>query len=143
MNEIEKMYENAGVEKELVYFECHRGRSSMRRCPISSDERDKGCSSCSFRDEVKEVYEYPPFTAERQIELIKWLLYHESIDYLKMSYTSEEGGILDISIKCMSGYSYENDDDDDFDIALASLINGLWQDLTEEEKQQIKEILSK
>lgn len=141
MSEVTKLYENARIEKELAYFECNRGKSSMRCCPVSSDERDKECSSCFFRDKMKEVYKYPPFTAEKQIELIKWLVYHELIECLKMSYTNEEGGILDISIECMSGYSYSNDDDDDFDIALASLINGLWDDLTEKEKQQIKEIL--
>lgn len=107
------------------------------------NEIEKMYEKCNFEKSmgVGSPVVLHPFTPEKELKLIKWLLYHELIDYLKMSYTSEEGGILDISIKCMSGYSYKNDDDDDFDIALASLINGLWQDLTEEEKQQIKEIL--
>lgn len=129
MNEIEKLYKNAGIENELQDFRCHRNWGIC--------ENEHKCKICKHFELIYSV----PFTAEKQLELIKWLLYHKSIDYLKMSYTSEEGGILDISIKCMSGYTYENDNDDDFNIALASLINELWQDLTEKEKQQIKEIL--
>lgn len=130
-DEIEKMYENAKIDYEERYNDCI---SKIKRgCPSNSP-----CDICKYSEEK---YIYPPFTEKKQIELIKWLLYHELIEHLKMYYTSEEGGILDMSIKCMSCYSYSNDNDDDFDIALASLINGLWQDLTEEEKQQIKEIL--
>jgi len=116
MNEITKLYENANVEKHLVYFECHIGRSSMRCCPVSSDERDKECSSCFFRDKMKEVYEYPPFTAEKQLELIKWLS-----DTIGNFYYDIETG--------------------SFEETLAKLINKLWEDLTEKQKQQIKEIL--
>ena len=129
MNEIEKLYENANVEKHLAYFECHRGRSSMRCCPINSDERDEGCSSCFFRDKMKEVYEYPPFTAEKQIKITKFLLkkavYYDVKDDKYWFYYEE----------CESaGYK-------PFDEAIAHFINKLWQDLTLEEKQQIKEIL--
>lgn len=119
MNEIEKLYENARIEKELDYFECNRGRSSMRCCPVSSDERDKECSSCFFRDKMKEVYEYPLFTAEKQLDIVKQILFSTWWMNLKRLQFAEK-----------------------FDEGLAQMINEFWQDLTEEEKQQIKEILS-
>lgn len=120
MNEIEKMYSNAGI-----------------KCLHPSGF----CRHIGAICEVCERHKYPPFTAEKQLKLIKWLLHHKQIDYLRMSYTEGEYCILDISIKCVTGYSYSNSDDDDFDIALASLINAIWQDLIKKEKQQIKEIL--
>lgn len=134
MNEIKKMYKNANVEKHLAYFECHRGRSSMRCCPINSDERDKGCFSCFFRDKMKEVYQYPPFTAEKQLELIKFLSWH--FEYgIKIT-------------KYLNGFSINNytgtrcsELSKTFDESLASIVNKIWQDLTPEEKQQIKELL--
>ena len=128
-DEIIKLYENARIEKELAYFECNRGRSSMRCCPVSSDERDKECSSCFFRDKMKEVYEYPPFTAEKQLEIMKFLLkkavYYDVKDDKYWFYYEE----------CESaGYK-------PFDEAIAHFINKLWADMLDEEKQQIKEIL--
>jgi hypothetical protein len=90
----------------------------MRCCPISSDERDEGCSFCFFRDKMKEVYEYPPLTAEKQLELIKEIvpgypLYYASGDYDNFSF--EEG--------------------------LACRINRHWEHWNDKQKQQIKEIL--
>ena len=112
MSEITKLYENAGI-KPL--------------CQIP----DKYCG-------VQNVY--ADFTAKKQIELIKWLLYNAKVDCLNMFYKDEEN-YLEISINCKNGYSYENSFDDNFEIAMASVINTLWQSLTSEEKQQIKEIL--
>lgn len=40
------------------------------------------------------------------------------------------------------GFISEDFLNEDIEILIASLINSLWQDLTEEEKQQIKEILN-
>lgn len=76
---------------------------------------------------------YPQFTAEKQIELIKWAARREPK--------------VEIGYSSVCGYWVENQTDtryyfgDQFDSALASLINSLWQDLTEEEKQQVKGIL--
>ena len=80
MSEITKLYENAGIEVPAVRLKI-------------------------FKDDNGKIYTQPPFTAEKQLELIKWL-----------------GA-------------------EDFENALAGLINSLWQDLTEEEKQQVKGIL--
>lgn len=101
MNEIEKMYENAGIEKiELKY-----------------------------PDNFEPFY--PEFTAEKQLELIKWLIKY---DELHADFNDNEYGF--------SSLNYSGNYKKDFAEALASVINfELWQDLTEEERKQIKEIL--
>ena len=93
MSEITKLYENAGVEKQKYY----------------------ACKSPDYSDVFEE--KLPPFTAERQLELIKWMVNTNHRYYL-----------LDV---------VEND----FEESLAKVFNLYWQDLTEEEKQQVKGIL--
>lgn len=66
----------------------------------------------------EQIINYPPFTAEKQIELIKWLIVH-----------SPDTCLEDEIIVCA------------FEDSLANIINTLWQDLTSEEKQQVKGIL--
>lgn len=83
---------------------------------------------------------YPPFTAEKQLELIKWLARHNFVVCKNLGgwHTGinptydEEFGIT--CSKRATNYG-------SFEYALTSLINHLWQDLTEEEKQQVKGIL--
>lgn len=100
MSEIEKMYENAGVLKEC-----------LSPCYINKTWRKThDCPNCDNREN------YPPFTAEKQIELIKFLMGDYS-SYLNII------------------------DTNNFENSLASYINYLWLGLSEEEKQQIKEIL--
>ena len=102
MNEITKLYENAGVLKEC-----------LSPCYINKTWRKThDCPNCDNRES------YPPFTAEKQIELIK---------NVSPSYP------LNYHTKCFQGYSFEE--------GLAKCINNLWQYLTAEEKQQVKGIL--
>lgn len=119
MSEIEKMYENAGIKpfKSCEFctqksVDCLKENISNITCGLSSDE-------------------YPPFTAEKQIELIKWLIRYDAI-YINYNNNKYNFNTL----------YYYGEYKKDFEEALASVINNeLWQDLTEEEKQQIKEIL--
>ena len=115
MNEIEKMYELANVET-LLYC-----------CDGTHGEPTKKCKGCLDYREV-----YPPFTAEKQIELIKWLVKNQ--DIFKITYHRE-------FLWCSSIEWVESDCYEEFEESLASLINSLWQDLTEEERKQIEEIL--
>jgi hypothetical protein len=128
MSEIEKMYENAGIEpthydacaledkywnnEELanqygtfdsyLSFECpHYGEGCYSTCEYAYD-KDK----------------YPPFTAEKQLEIVKQILFSTWWLNLKRLQFSEK-----------------------FDEGLAQMINELWQDLTPKEKQQAKGIL--
>ena len=114
MSEIEEMYKNV-IEKQS-YCTAHDCLDMSK------------CENCCFCKRI-----YPSFTAEKQIELIKWSARREPK--------------VEIGYSSVCGYWVETPTDtryyfgDQFDNALASLINNLWQDLTEEEKQQIKEIL--
>lgn len=94
MNEVEKMYSNAvGKQSYCTANDC----LDMSKC--------EGCYFCKRM--------HSPFTAEKQLELIKW-------------------------IACNKINECKNID---FGEVLAELINSFWQDLTEEEKETIRGIL--
>ena len=97
MNEVEKMYENAGLHK-------------------------KSYIAVNFNDKI--------FTAEKQLELIKWLA-KRPLTLLIGRYKG----------KYYFGSSNFSSKADSFDNAIAIRINDLWQDLTDTERKQIKEIL--
>ena len=132
MTEVEKLYELAGVEKEFDYLECHRGRSSIC-CPLMDyeNEKDEKCEGCVNSSKMQEVYSYPEFTAEKQIELIKWLGSKYGL-YIVDKY----------SIGALVGeYVEEFCTKKNFEDALAGCTNSIWQDLTTDEQEQIREIL--
>ena len=119
MSEVEKMYENAGVLKEC-----------LSPCLINKTWRKyHDCPNCNKREN------YPPFTAEKQLELIKWLAKNDKFHCLEIEFFIKE---KDYKISTNQKASNFNED---FTETLASLINNLWQDLTDEEKQQVKGIL--
>jgi hypothetical protein len=106
-DEITKLYKNAGISKEPAII------------PSSG--------------EVIYWKNYPPFTAEKQIRIIKWL--SDKADYIDIHYDRYKG-IFNIQTG-MGGLYVCNE----FERALASRVNAIWQNLTEEEKQQVKGIL--
>lgn len=116
MSEVEKLYENAMVEKITLFKPKH---------------------SITLGDYDEEYIDYPPFTAEKQIELIKLLGnlrdYTVEIDKFKGVYY----------VGCRSAGSNDKlwGSSNIFEDALAELINETWFCLTEEHKQQIREIL--
>lgn len=106
MSEVTKLYENAGIEP--------------KKCSECDNNMD-----CGFGKDC-----YPPFTAKKQIELIKWLMKYDEIHG---DYNDGYG---------FSTLNYSGKYKKDFEESLASIINNeLWQDLSEEEKQQVKGIL--
>ena len=102
MNEVEKMYENAGIEPVLFYD-----------CESYNQKAEKGYL----------------FTAEKQLELIKWLAKYD----ISIWHTKVWDIEADELSGCISGEVFEN--------VLAQYINYIWQSLTEEERKQIKNIL--
>lgn len=135
MSEIEKMYKNAGVETNK-YKLCCTGCKHIAKLEVINGYPSKWI--CDKYDEVancdKAEPEYPPFTAEKQIELIKFLL---------KNYVG-----IDIS-KRINGFNFLVDNatfngckhnDKNFEESLAGVINKLWVDMPEEEKQQVKEL---
>ena len=107
MSEIEKMYRNSGIKK------------------IELD----------YPDNFEPFY--PEFTAEKQLEITKFIGLHYGFQMLK-----NEAFDYIIATKIYVKYEYEYKGYGyGYDEAIANLVNNLWQDLTEEEKRQIKEIL--
>ena len=96
MIEVEKLYELAGVEKE---------------CKIHTIDWQ------SFKE-----YYYPPFTAEKQIELI--LFYVNRGIPLEFEKTGDKNIPKEVLTNTIAGLACR-----------------LWHDLTEEEKNEIREIL--
>lgn len=123
MNEITKLYENAGIPKY-----------GKRQCKDSEYLECQNYCFCNMDNKCdKFTFEYPPFTAEKQLEICKFLLKVEhSISYY--FYENRYGFVID-----------DKQDDcieaEKFETALAMIVNNLWQDLSEEEKQQVKRIL--
>ena len=127
MNEIKKLYENAEVEKKTVRG-CYDYYNELGiDIWHENDCKNKDCNTCEAN---KSIQKYPPFTAEKQLELIKLFSNRE----LYINYQEDKYYIFTMNI---GGSAYG----ESLDKALARYINNLWQSLTEEEKQQIKEIL--
>ena len=104
MNEIEKMYGNANIKAKEY---CDRDSDAcMSCCPEWENRQD----CWKYKSVI------PPFTAEKQLELIKWFIHSRHFSPVRFN------------------ARWVVDD-------IASHINFLWQSLTEEEKQQVKEIL--
>lgn len=120
MSEIEKMYENAGINK-----------IGIKRCSgIKQSVCLHNCNECESFD-----YKYPPFTAEKQIEIIKFLIgKHASFNMFK---NYEQKDLYMVYYECR----YFPKQYLPFEEALAESINYLWQSLTSEEKLQVKGIL--
>lgn len=99
MNEIEKLYKNAGVEMQHLL-------------DINTNQFVDVC---------------PLFTAEKQIELIKWISHHDGC--FEVHLNSIEFG--DSGFGCCST----------FEESFARAVNNFLKSATEEERKQIKEML--
>ena len=120
MSEVEKMYENAGVNKET---ECNE--------PSDVCSENGECDICFYANNY-----YPPFTAEKQLELLHLIITRiADIDRIYIECDNSTDKI------CFYSIGNEGDDCDTIEDALASYINDIWQDLTEQERKQIAEIL--
>jgi hypothetical protein len=75
---------------------------------------------------------YPPFTAEKQIELIKWLCKR---GLLNVMYSEDKNTYHLFNDRCLGAFCY------DIATAIATLVQCELDFCTLEEKQQVKEIL--
>ena len=112
MTEIDKMFENAGFPK--------------KQC------KDYSRIVCEQNNNCEK---YPPFTAEKQIKLIKWLIKNKRLFIRKANYSSNY--YMDITYNRGDGV-----DNPKFESCLASLINDIWQILTDHDKDEIRGILN-
>jgi hypothetical protein len=122
MNEVEKMYENVELNRDCNLYK------HFTECPMKHTQ----CEDC-------ENFIYPPFTAEKQLELYKYLckpfLITTRYYFDEFSITAENTFEWKTMTKVSAtGKTYEE--------CIAKLVNNLWQDLTDAERKQIKEILS-
>lgn len=82
---------------------------------------------------VQNIYE--DFAVEKQLELIKWLIRNKRLFIRKADYSSNY--YMDVTYNRGNGV-----DNPEFEICLASLINDIWQSLTNQEKDEIRNILN-
>lgn len=111
MNEIEKLYKNVGIEEPIARLKI-------------------------FKDDNGKIYTQPPFTAEKQIELIKWLANYERFCCWKFKPTNQ--WVIYDSTYLVDGRDIANSN---FEECLASWVISIWDDLTEAEQNEIKNIL--
>ena len=124
MSEIEKMYANVGIKSFKTCEFCTQKNIDCLKENISN-------ITCGLSSDM-----YPPFTAEKQLAIFKIFCSR----YLEVSQHVEKNGDLCFGIKATVG-DYAVGFNKDFAECLANFVNNLWQDLSEEEKQQVKGIL--
>ena len=124
MSEVEKMYENCNIKpKKKGYCDWDSN------CPYPHHKCNDECPYWKYEDEAK----YPPFIAEKQLFLFQWIC--KRFKEIYVSHTDfEEVQSWEIVYKISV---HRNS----FEECLCAFINLLWQDLTEEEKQQVKGVL--
>lgn len=135
MNEIEKLYKNAGLSNMWVerYDDkeiWHKSYGEMISTMMQLNDWTKQVAIDVAKKECKK--EFPPFTAEKQLELIKLLTQR-----------------CDLSISHFTEWEFIHFDGQepiqitgkDFTETLAKLVNAYWQSLTEEERKQVKEVI--
>ena len=110
IDNIQKLYEIAGV-----YL-----------CNMPDVDCSKECHKCE---------DYNPFTAEKQLELIKWLCINTYRNYIHFRF---ERDINNWKMECNMWGILECGS---FEECLAKLVVQLWQELTDDQKQEIKRIL--
>ena len=156
MSEIEKMYENAGIKLDCCKYAKY-GYEGEEGTWYYCKKEDRECwtyLTAGNADCVEK--EYPPFTAEKQIAILMFILNKfGDIGFQKMySIRGNDESTRKDFIKCLCDCEHETWDSrpvdfyyqkgasgDNFEESLAGLINNLWQDLTELEQEQIRSIL--
>jgi hypothetical protein len=112
MSEIEKMYINAGFQKKR-YCEWDKEGTCFHDGSIP-------CNKCTVRREKT----YPPFTTWQQLDMLCFIVNKKhSVVFHDNSFNSDKLTLEKVKE------------------ILAFEVNSLWQNLTEEEKQQVKGIL--
>lgn len=139
MNEVDKLYRKAGVEKEVIRgcFEYYAKNGGIDIYTVN-DCKNKDCNTCKADKSIKE---YPPFTAEKQLEIENVILqnkrnYNKWIEYNINVYG--EWVIRFVRTDKFAPYIALGKTRAE---AFANVINHFWQDLTNAERTQIKNIL--
>jgi len=121
MTEISKMFENANIKQD-------------RMCEWTCKDSENCNLNCKHYGSTQ-LY-YPPFTAEKQLTLLRKIVKSYTIN---ISYSIDAYYMKARSKNSKDEYLEVNNY---FDEGLASLIIDLWQDLTNQEKEEIRRILN-
>ena len=151
-NNIAKLYELAEIKHKKTYRCPNCGSLTAESGILMFGNKVYRCVRCDFKISVLDlnfkdftgidrvVWVRPEFTPKKQLELIKWFLHNTYRNYILFSYRKfEDTGVKAIQYKASSEHiDYFNQD---FDQALSGLVIELWNDLTEQQRNEIKEIL--
>lgn len=140
---ISRLYESAGVEKRFKAYT----EDGIVKYFHTLDEIKKSniyyrpdMYCCDLDDDAKE---YPPFTDTKQLEIIKWLSKSKefwlSIDFEEVKFTELKSWA--VSVEWYTENKFFSCAKTEFEQALAGLVCELWEDLTDEQKEEIKRIL--
>lgn len=135
-NNIEKLYELAGIEKYYLYTVKHLGKIHI--APLEGILENKHLFERNKKSKVKNTYinrvkkVFPSFTDTKQLELIKWIAINGEV--CRIDATEKDKWFIENDFKTSECFA-------DFSQALAGLVCELWEDLTDEQKEEIKRIL--
>lgn len=126
---IEKLYELAGIKAthncdSCVYLKLDVMRDYCRKY-------ENGKSDCNDKS-------FPPFTEEKQLKLIRWIQINKYKQYLHF---------VDVVSSYFRGLKFETEEeekkfiDSEYPQKLAKFVCELWDDLTPEQREEIKRIL--
>ena len=124
MSEVEKMYENAGIKAKW------KDKRVKNTKTYYTEEQAKYLRQTTKNRNIQLLY--PPFTAEKQIAILQLLT--QRCDLTISHFTEWEFIHYD-------GQEPLEITGTDFVETFAKLINAYWQDLTEQDRTEIAEIL--
>ena len=111
-------------------------KAGVEAIPCFNCGMDSDCSRCKFQDNL----EFPPFTTEKQIAILQFLLekFHD-FGALKWSFN----GKYKLYIRHSWGeFEYEGEFSDTFEEAIATALTDLWDKLGKVEKKKLTKILA-
>lgn len=127
---IKRMMRTAGVQKYFNHYKCRKG-TSVFGCPVFF------CKDCDGTKNLKKVYTYPDFTADKQLELMMLIVEQHEHIVINSALVDNKPGFL---ITKDSPFLYNIGAHTDFTQALADLILELMK-TGELDKKKVKEIL--
>lgn len=142
MTEISKMFENANAYEMICMYDYRMEYGDV--CAYAESKIEEPCKVC--KKAKQKIKYYPDFTAEKQIELIKWIAKLDG--HFEISCTYNEEGYSFVFYFNRKTEKHKNPtfpysimNGSDFVELLAKQINELWQSLTDQEKEEIRRIL--
>lgn len=136
---ISRMYELAGIEKGFKAYT----EDGIVKYFHTLDEIIKSniyyrpdMYCCDLDDDAKE---FPPFTDTKQLNLIKWISLNTRYMWNYIGQTVKNTWVLAIDYTQI--FKFKSCEHADFSQSLAGLVCELWEDLTEQQREEIKEIL--